>query len=117
MSRCRYCLCKICTRISCPRGRWHCHYGRCFHEAVHECDFFTRRKVTRIYRIKSISPAISADQLRKLRNVINVILDDIPALEQPKAHMTLHQKIQAEEQRHKQELRRIVREAQENKKN
>jgi len=112
MSRCQYCLCQICTKTGCPRGRWHCHYGRCFHDPVLECDFLTRRKVTRIYHIKSISPAISADHLRKLRDTINVILADVPDSPKRKKE-TLHQQIKSEQQRHQKELRRIVREARE----
>ena len=74
MGRCTYCLCRVCNRIQCPRGRYHC--LPCYHGTILQCDFFMHKQVTKVYRIKKRSPAIHEDKLRALRDTINLILGD-----------------------------------------
>ena len=78
---------------------------------MYECDFFTRRKVTRFYHINSVSPVISVSRLRKLRDVLNQILEEELLAERVRP-ATLQEQLKLEEFRHRQELRRIVRESQ-----
>ena len=116
MNKCNYCLCWLCTRRACPLGKWHCWGTKCNTGPFLDCLWFTRRKVTKVYHIKRKSPVISAEHLQKLRDSINTILGDYPEPEPQEDHRTMHAKIQAEELRHRAELRKIVREAQEKQK-
>ncbi len=104
MPRCAYCLCRVCNPVRCPRGRYHC--LPCYHGAVLDCPFFIHRKMTKVYRIKKLSPAIRRDQLEQLRDTINLILGDGQVdLVRPQS---LKEALAAEEQRHKRALREIV---------
>ena len=71
-----------------------------------DCDFFMHKKVTKVYRIKKRSPAIHEDQLRQLRDTINLILGDgHDDLVKPQS---LREALDQENQRHKRALREIV---------
>lgn len=111
--KCFWCLCQICTGINCPRGGpLRCFPYGCHDGTVYECDFLTRRKVTRVYKIKKRSPALSVDHVRQLRDQLNMILGEYQ-VEEPVSSGSLHDQLKAEDQRHRAELRRIVREAKE----
>lgn len=103
---CYYCLCRYCTRVQCPRGKYHC--MPCYHGQILDCDFFQHRKIAKYFKIVKRSPLISADKLAKLRETINQILDDLPAQEEPERVGSLHEQLKREELRHKQELRKII---------
>ena len=61
--------------------------------------------MTRVYRIKKRSPAITVDDLQKLKDTIDIILaKDKPA----EAYKSLQQQLTEEEQRHKAALRDIL---------
>lgn len=99
---CSYCLCQRCNKVRCPRGRYHC--MPCYHGTVLDCPFFLHKKMTRVYRIKKRSPAVTLDDLQKLKDLIDLILDkELPAV--PK---TLQEQLTEEEQRHKAALRNIL---------
>lgn len=99
---CIYCLCRRCNPVRCPRGRYHC--LPCYHGTVLDCPFFVHKQMTRVYRIKKRSPAVTVDDLRKLRDTIDIILSDKPV----EVHKTLQQLMKEEEQRHKAALRDIL---------
>ena len=61
--------------------------------------------MTRVYRIKKRSPAVTVEVLQKLKDTIDLILDKCEPLEAPK---TLQEQLTEEEQRHKAALRRIL---------
>ena len=61
--------------------------------------------MTRVYRIKKRSPAITVDDLQKLKDTIDIILAKDKPVE---AYKTLHQQLTEEEQRHKAALRDIL---------
>lgn len=104
MHRCAYCLCRVCNPIRCPRGRHHC--LPCYHGTVLDCPFFIHKQMTRVFRIKSLSPAIRQADLEKLRDTINLILGDGQVdLVEPK---TLREALEQEEQRHKRALKEII---------
>lgn len=100
---CSYCLCQRCNKIRCPRGKFHC--LPCYHGTVLDCPFFLHKQVTRVYRIKKRSPAVSVDDLKKLKDTIDLILDKCELLDAPK---TLQELLTEEEQRHKVALRNIL---------
>ena len=77
----------------------------CHHGTVLDCDFFIHRKMTKVYRIKQRSPALTQAQLVKLKQTIDLILGE-DALEAPA--QTIREAIKAEERRHKKALRDIV---------
>lgn len=106
---CYYCLCRVCTKIQCPRGRYHC--LPCYHGQIIECDFFTHKQITKVFHIKQRSPAVSVEDLRKIREVLNQILEESPSPE-PK-HVSMKAALAEEEQRHKAALREIVKKAHE----
>ena len=60
--------------------------------------------MTRVYRIKKRSPAITLDDLQKLKDTIDLILDK----ELPEVSKTLQEQLTEEEQRHKAALRNIL---------
>ena len=60
--------------------------------------------MTRVYRIKKRSPAITLDDLQKLNDTIDLILDK----ELPDVSKTLQEQLTEEEQRHKAALRNIL---------
>ena len=60
--------------------------------------------MTRVYRIKKRSPAITFDDLQKLKDTIDLILDK----ELPEVSKTLQEQLTEEEQRHKAALRNIL---------
>ena len=60
--------------------------------------------MTRVYRIKKRSPAITLDDLQKLKDTIDLILDK----ELPEISKTLQEQLTEEEQRHKAALRNIL---------
>ena len=60
--------------------------------------------MTRVYRIKKRSPAITLDDLQKLKDTIDLILDK----ELPDVSKTLQEQLTEEEQRHKAALRNIL---------
>lgn len=101
---CTYCLCKRCNKIQCPRGRYHC--MPCYHGTVLECAFFMNKQSTRIYHIKKRSPAVTVEDLEKLRDTIDIILSN--GKQTVKGSKTLQQKLTEEEQRHKAALREIL---------
>ena len=100
---CTYCLCQRCNKVRCPRGRYHC--MPCYHGTVLDCPFFLHKKSTRVYRIKKRSPAITVDDLTKLKETIDIILSSAKPVEAPK---TLQEALNEEEQRHKAALRDIL---------
>ena len=104
MHRCSYCLCRVCNPIRCPRGRYHC--LPCHHGIVLDCPFFIHKRMTKVFRIKKLSPAIRQAELEKLRDTINLILGDGQIdLGQPKS---IREALEQENQRHKRALREIV---------
>lgn len=103
MHKCAYCLCRVCSKVRCPRGKYHC--LPCYHGTVLDCPFFVHKKMTRVYRIKKRSPAVTVDDLRKLRETIDLILSDDKPIE---SHKTLQAQLTEEEQRHKAALRNIL---------
>ena len=103
--RCYYCLCRYCTKVQCPRGRYHC--APCYHGQVLDCDFFQHRKMVKYFRIVKRSPAISEDKLRKLRDALSDLLDEAEPTE-PVRRGTLQEQLKREDLRHKQELRKII---------
>ena len=103
---CYYCLCRVCTRVQCPRGRYHC--MPCYHGQIIDCDFFQHRKVARYFKIVRHQPAIKVSQLLKLRDAINQILGDQPEAVEPVRTGSLHEQLKREEQRHKLALKQIV---------
>lgn len=104
MGRCTYCLCRVCNKVQCPRGRYHC--LPCYHGTILQCDFFMHKQVTKVYRINKRSPAIHEDKLRALRDTINLILGDGQVdLERPQS---LREALEQENRRHNQALRDIV---------
>ena len=100
---CSYCLCQRCNKVRCPRGRFHC--MPCYHGTVLDCPFFVHKKMTRVYRIKKRSPAITVDDLQKLKDTIDLILAKVKLPDAPK---TLQELLTEEEQRHKAVLRDIL---------
>ena len=106
---CYYCLCRVCNRIQCPRGRYHC--LPCYHGQILDCDFFMHKKVSKVYRIKHRSHHVSVEDLTKIREVLNQILDDNPDPE-PTRFVSLKTALAEEEQRHKAALRDIMVKAQ-----
>lgn len=100
---CTYCLCQRCNKVRCPRGRFHC--MPCYHGTVLDCPFFIHKKSSRVYRIKKRSPAISVDDLQKLKDTIDIILSSDKHDDAPKS---LHDMLAEEEQRHKAALRDIL---------
>lgn len=102
MNACTYCLCCRCNKVRCPRGRYHC--LPCYHGTVLDCPFFLHKKMTRVYRITKRSPAVSVDDLRKLKETIELILSDKPT----EVPMSLQAQLTEEEQRHKAALRNIL---------
>ena len=100
---CSYCLCQRCNKVRCPRGRFHC--MPCYHGTVLDCPFFVHKKMTRVYRIKKRSPAITVDDLQKLKDTIDLILAKVKL---PDAPNTLQELLTEEEQRHKAALRDIL---------
>ena len=103
MHKCAYCLCRACSKVRCPRGKYHC--LPCYHGTVLDCPFFIHKKMTRIYRIKKRSPAVTVDDLQKLKDTIDIILAKDKPVEAPK---TMHDMLAEEEQRHKAALRDIL---------
>ena len=103
MHKCAYCLCRVCSKVRCPRGKYHC--LPCYHGTVLDCPFFIHKKMTRVYRIKKRSPAITVDDLQKLKDTIDIILAKDKPVE---VYKTLHQQLTEEEQRHKAALRDIL---------
>ncbi len=103
MHKCAYCLCRVCSKVRCPRGKYHC--LPCYHGTVLDCPFFIHKKMTRIYRIKKRSPAVTVDDLRKLKDTIDIILSAEKSVESSK---TLQEALSEEEQRHKAALRDIL---------
>lgn len=103
MHKCAYCLCRVCSKVRCPRGKYHC--LPCYHGTVLDCPFFIHKKMTRIYRIKKRSPAVTVDDLRKLKDTIDIILSGDKPIEAPKM---LQEALSEEEQRHKAALRDIL---------
>ena len=61
--------------------------------------------MSRVYRIKKRSPAITVDDLQKLKDTIDIILAKDKPVE---AYKTLQQQLTEEEQRHKAALRDIL---------
>ena len=61
--------------------------------------------MTRVYRIKKRSPAITVDDLQKLKDTIDIILAKDKPVE---VYKTLQQQLTEEEQRHKAALRDIL---------
>lgn len=55
---------------------------------------------------------MSVDHVRQLRDQLNMILGEYQ-VEEPVSRGSLHDQLKAEDQRHRAELRRIVREAKE----
>lgn len=111
MNKCTYCLCRVCNKVRCPRGKYHC--MPCYHGQILDCDFFMHKKVTRIYRVKNLSPSLHVSQLRQLRSTIDSILDDPPASDpQP---LTLREALDQENVRHRRELKSIIRKFNNNK--
>lgn len=105
---CYYCLCRVCNKIQCPRGRYHC--SPCYHGQILDCDFFLHKKVSKVYRIKKRSPAVSVEDLRKIREVLNQILEEAQKPD-PKP-VSMKTALAEEEQRHKSALREIIIKAQ-----
>lgn len=107
--RCAYCLCRVCNKIQCPRGKYHC--IPCYHGTILDCTFFLHKKVSKIYHIKHRYPSISTKDLADLRDTIDKILGDgsIDLVEQPRK--TLHQLVKEEEQRHNAALKEIYKNA------
>lgn len=104
MHRCAYCLCRVCNPIRCPRGRYHC--LPCYHGTVLDCPFFIHKRVTKVFRIKKLSPALRQVELEKLRDTINLILGDGQVdLIKPKS---IREALDQENRRHKRALRDIV---------
>lgn len=103
MNKCAYCLCRVCSKVRCPRGRYHC--LPCYHGTVLDCPFFIHKKMTRVYRIKKRSPAVTVDDLQRLKDTIDIILEKVKPVEAPK---TMHDMLADEEQRHKAALRDIL---------
>ncbi len=103
MHKCAYCLCRVCSKVRCPRGKYHC--LPCYHGTVLDCPFFIHKKMTRVYRIKKRSPAVTVDDLRKLKDTIDIILSVEKPVESSK---TLQEALNEEEQRHKAALRDIL---------
>ena len=103
--RCSYCLCRVCNKVRCPRGKYHC--IPCYHGTILECDFFMHRQVTKVYRIKKRSPAIRVDDLEKLRDTINLILGTGDG-QIDLIHYSLKSSLDAEEQRHRRALKEIL---------
>jgi hypothetical protein len=103
MHNCAYCLCRVCSKVRCPRGKYHC--LPCYHGTVLDCPFFVHKKMTRVYRIKKRSPAVTVDDLRKLKDTIDLILSEDMPIE---SHKTLQAQLAEEEQRHKAALRNIL---------
>jgi hypothetical protein len=48
----------------------------CYHGTVLDCPFFLHLKITKVYRIKKLSPAVRVSDLVRLRDTINLILGD-----------------------------------------
>ena len=61
--------------------------------------------MTRVYRIKKRSPAVTVDDLRKLKDTIDIILSGDKPIE---ASKTLQEALSEEDQRHKAALRDIL---------
>lgn len=100
---CSYCLCQRCNKIRCPRGKFHC--LPCYHGTVLDCPFFLHKQVTRVYRIKKRSPAVSVDDLKKLKETIDIILATDKSVV---SSLSLQEALNEEEQRHKAALRDIL---------
>lgn len=83
--QCNYCLCRVCNKIRCPRGKFHC--MPCYHGCVLECDFFLNKRVSKIYKIKRDQGEGDAYVLDK---------------------GTLKASLEAENQRHRRALQNIV---------
>ena len=104
-SRCYYCLCRYCTRLQCPRGRYHC--APCYHGQILDCDFFHHKKIVKYYRIVKRSPVLSEDKLRQLRDALTELLGEAEQTK-PERIGSLQEQLKREELRHKQELRKII---------
>lgn len=105
---CAYCLCRVCNRIQCPRGRYHC--MPCYHGQVLECDFFMNKQSTIVFRVKRRSPLVHVQDLEKLRDLLNKVLDN-QAQEQPATKLTLQEELSLENQRHQAAIKEIQRKA------
>lgn len=103
--KCAYCLCCRCTKVRCPRGRYHC--LPCYHGTVLDCPFFDHKQVTRYYRIKKRYPAVSMKDLVVLYDALSSIMHDVPD-EEPSSK-SLKQLLKEEELRHNKALKDIVR--------
>lgn len=81
---CLSCLCHVCNKVQCPKGKYHC--LPCRSGVVLDCDFFNHRNVSKIYHIK---PQVSDAHL---------ILDK----------GSLRSSLEWEQMRHRQAVRDIV---------
>lgn len=104
--RCHYCLCKVCNKTRCPRGKYHC--MPCYHGTVLECPFFLHKKVAKVYRIRHKYRSLSSKELIDLRNKINEILGE-EAEDDLVSHLSIKEQLLREEQRHKRALKDICR--------
>lgn len=106
--QCNYCLCKVCNKRRCPRGKYHC--MPCYHGTILECKFFLHKKVNRVYRIKRRYNHITEKDLILLRDTLNSILGEFED-EQEKVDpfKSISQLIQEEQQRHRKALKDIAR--------
>lgn len=79
----------------------------CYHGQIIECDFFEHYQYTRFYRIVKRSPAVRIEDLKKLRAVIDQIMQAELPPETP-VRKTIKQALAEEEQRHRKALHDII---------
>lgn len=101
--QCSYCLCKVCNKVRCPRGRYHC--MPCYHGTILECDFFMHKRVTKTYRIVRRYKSISQKDLVLLRDCLNSMIGDDSVAEVTKKPWKVL--LREEEIRHRKAIRDI----------
>lgn len=104
--QCNYCLCKVCNKIRCPRGKYHC--LPCYHGTILECRFFQHKKVTRVYHINRRYRNLNLQEVKILHDALELILG-IGSAEPVQSHKPLHQLLEEEKLRHKMRMNEILR--------